>query len=69
VKPYLLNTIQAARYLNVSKAFLERDRWEGARIPFIRIGKRAVRYDLDTLKAYANSRVRKSTSDKKKRAK
>lgn len=30
----LLTTTQAANILGVSKAFLERDRWAGARIPF-----------------------------------
>ena len=40
----LLSTTQAADYLGVSKAFLERDMWAGARIPFIKIGSRAVRY-------------------------
>ena len=29
----LLNTADAAEYLTVSKAFLERDRWAGARVP------------------------------------
>jgi hypothetical protein len=42
----LLNTKQTAKLLNVSEAWLERDRWAGARIPFIKIGARAVRYDL-----------------------
>ncbi|BCT68303.1 hypothetical protein [Nitrosospira sp. NRS527] len=27
----LLNTTQAARYMGLSKAFLERDRWAGAK--------------------------------------
>lgn len=46
----LLTTAQAAKFLGISKAFLERDRWKGATIPFHRIGTRAVRYqrsDLD----------------------
>lgn len=34
----LLNTREAAQLLGVSMAFLERDRWAGARIPFIKIG-------------------------------
>lgn len=48
----LLNTPEAARVLGVSKAFLERDRWAGPRIPFVRIGSRAVRYRLADLDAY-----------------
>jgi len=58
----LLNTTQAAELLGVSKAFLERDRWAGARIPFIKIGSRAVRYSLDDLNAYLDRQRRHSTS-------
>lgn len=39
----LLPTKQA-EYLGVSEAFLERDRWAGARVQYIKIGSRAVRY-------------------------
>ena len=59
----LLTTAQAAKYLTVSKAFLERDRWAGARVPFVKIGSRAVRYRLSDLDAYLESQVRYSTSD------
>ncbi|SEL65023.1 helix-turn-helix transcriptional regulator [Nitrosovibrio tenuis] len=59
----LLNTTQAARYLGLSKAFLERDRWAGAKVPFIKIGSRAVRYRLQDLEKYIESCIRKSTSD------
>jgi len=59
----LLNTTQAAQYLTVSKAFLERDRWAGARIPFIKVGSRAVRYRQADLDTYLDSQVRRSTSD------
>ncbi|SEK98549.1 helix-turn-helix transcriptional regulator [Nitrosovibrio tenuis] len=59
----LLNTSQAARYLGLSKAFLERDRWAGAKVPFIKIGSRAVRYRLQDLERYIESCIRKSTSD------
>lgn len=59
----LLNTTQAAEYLGLSKAFLERDRWAGAQVPFIKIGSRAVRYRLHDLNTYIQSRLRKSTSD------
>ena len=46
----LVTTKEAATILGVSTAFLERDRWAGARngqgplIPFIKVGARAVRY-------------------------
>ncbi|MEW8295453.1 MAG: helix-turn-helix domain-containing protein [Candidatus Thiodiazotropha sp.] len=59
----LLNTAEAAQFLGVSKAFLERDRWAGARIPFVKIGARAVRYRADDLNTYINAQVRLSTSD------
>lgn len=59
----LLNTAEAANFLGVSKAFLERDRWAGARVPFIKVGARAVRYRLDDLNTYINTQVRRSTSD------
>jgi len=58
----LLNTKQAANYLSVSNAFLERDRWAGARIPFIKIGSRAVRYRVSDLDAYIENSIRTSTS-------
>ncbi|WP_019626960.1 AlpA family transcriptional regulator [Thioalkalivibrio sp. ALJT] len=59
----LLNTTQAAHLLGVSKAFLERDRWAGARIPFIRVGSRAVRYRLNDLNDYLDRQVRHSTAE------
>lgn len=59
----LLNTAEAANILGVSKAFLERDRWAGARIPFIKVGSRAVRYRSSDLDAYIESKIRRSTSD------
>lgn len=59
----LLNSQQAADYLGVSKAFLERDRWAGARIPFIKIGSRAVRYRTTDLEFYIEKQVRLSTSE------
>ncbi len=58
----LLTTKQAAPILGVSVAFLERDRWAGARVPFIKIGSRAVRYRYSDLLAYIESRLRQSTS-------
>ncbi len=59
----LLNTAEAAQLLGVSKAFLERDRWAGARIPFVRVGTRAVRYRRTDLDDYIACKMRRSTSD------
>ena len=63
MQTYLLNTTEAANFLGLSKAFLERDRWAGAKVPFIKISERAVRYRLQDLEKYIESRIRKSTSD------
>ncbi len=57
----LLTTTEAATYISMSKAFLERDRWAGARIPFIKMGSRAVRYRKSDLDAYIDKQVRIST--------
>lgn len=59
----LLTSTQAAKYLCVSKAFLERDRWAGARIPFIKIGSRAVRYRESDLDTFVEQQIRYSTSE------
>lgn len=59
----LLTTHEAALLLGVSKAFLERDRWAGACIPFVRLGTRAVRYRRADLDGYITTHVRRSTSD------
>lgn len=59
----LLTTTDAAEFLGVSKAFLERDRWAGARVQFIKIGSRAVRYRLSDLEEYIEQQIRHSTSE------
>ena len=41
----------AAEYMDVSAALLQRDRWRGGDIPFIRVAG-AIRYDLDQLDHY-----------------
>jgi len=58
----LYTTKEAARYLGVSASFLERDRWAGARIPFIQVGSRAVRYEITALDGYIEAQRRRSTS-------
>ena len=64
----LVTTKQAACYLAVSTAFLERDRWAGARIPFVKVGAGAVRYRLSDLEDYVASHLRVSTSDPGRKA-
>lgn len=56
MQPQLLDTKQAAALIGMSVAFLERDRWAGAHIPYIKIGARAVRYRFSDLMEYINSR-------------
>lgn len=57
----LLTTKEAAPLPGVSEAFLERDRWAGAQVPYIQIGPRAVRYRLSDLNEFIESRRRVST--------
>ncbi|MFT7294892.1 MAG: excisionase family DNA binding protein [Pseudohongiellaceae bacterium] len=58
----LLTTKEAANHLGVSAAYLERDRWAGARVPFVRLGKRAIRYRQEDLDNFVTSRIHHSTS-------
>ena len=53
----LIGQKEAADYLNLSEATLERDRWRGGAIPYVRIGPRSIRYDLALLDEY----IRKNT--------
>lgn len=55
----LLTTAQAASILGVSKAFLERDRWAGATVPFVRVGTRTVRYRQSDLDQYITDRTKR----------
>lgn len=59
----LLNTKQAADYLGVSASFLEKDRWAGSRVPFIRVGSRSIRYRFEDLQKFVESRLKHSTSE------
>ncbi|AEP31786.1 helix-turn-helix domain-containing protein [Brumicola nitratireducens] len=59
----LLTTKETANILSVSEAFLERDRWAGARIPFIKVGTRAIRYRMQDIERYLNENLCWSTSE------
>lgn len=59
----LYTTKQAANYLGVSPSFLEKDRWAGSRVPYIKIGTRTVRYRLKDLDAFIATRTLFSTSE------
>lgn len=57
---HLLTTKEAAAYLGMSPAFLERDRWAGAKIPYVVIGTRTIRYRQRDLARYVASRSRRA---------
>ena len=59
----LLSTKEAAQYLGVSEAFLERDRWAGAKVPFIKIGGRAIRYRPEDLEAFVLAGRKRPTTN------
>lgn len=59
----LLSTKETAEILCVSEAFLERDRWAGARIPFIKVGARAIRYRMQDIEKYIEENLCYSTSE------
>ena len=60
----LIGQKEAADYLDLSEATLERDRWRGGDIPYIRIGSRAIRYDLAQLNEYIDRNTVKNISEK-----
>lgn len=51
--PTLLTQTEVADYLRISHKTLERDRWLGQGLPFLKIG-RAVRYRSTDLVAYVS---------------
>ena len=59
----LVGQKEAAEYLNLSEATMERDRWRKGDIPYIRIGPRAIRYDLEQLDDYIDRNTVKNVSE------
>ena len=59
----LVKQDKAAEYLGLSEATLERDRWRGGDIPYIRIGPRAIRYDLEQLDDYIDRNTVKNEAE------
>jgi excisionase family DNA binding protein len=57
LKKNLVKQKEAAERLGLSEATLERDRWRGGEIPYIRVGPRAIRYDLNQLDDYLESKT------------
>lgn len=64
----LYTTTEAAEILNVSKAYLERDRWQGASIPFVKIGTRTVRYRQSDLQQYVRNSIEKTVQRQRRLA-
>lgn len=59
----LADTAQLAAFLNCSEALLERKRWDGSSIPFLKLG-RAVRYRKADVLAYLTDKSRTSTTER-----
>lgn len=53
----LLRDPQAADFLNVSIAWLQRQRWLGTGPCYIKVGARAVRYRKDDLDAWVSANL------------
>jgi len=60
---HLLTARQVARLLGVSASFLERDRWEGTRIPFIKVDEGAVRYALRVIADFLRAQTRRFAAE------
>ena len=60
----LIKQNEAASYLGLSEATLERDRWRGGDIPYIKVGPRAIRYDLEQLNKYIEHNTVRNISEK-----
>jgi hypothetical protein len=53
----LVGQKEAGEYLDLSEATLERDRWRGGDIPYVKVGPRAIRYDLTLLDEYIDRKT------------
>ena len=62
----ILRTPQAARFLGLSPSTLEKMRLTGDGPPFVRLGARALGYDVDELRSWLRNRRCESTSDQLK---
>lgn len=59
VVPVLWTQRETADYLGKSESWLERDRWAGPTIPYVKLG-RSVRYRAADVVAYAEANVREA---------
>jgi predicted DNA-binding transcriptional regulator AlpA len=60
----LLTEAEAAQAIGFSSRFLQERRFKGGGPPFVKVSARAVRYRPSDLEAWAEARVRTSTSDR-----
>jgi excisionase family DNA binding protein len=60
----LLDEYEVAAWLSISVRTLRNWRVQGGQIPFIRVGKKTVRYRSIDVEAWLASRVRTSTTEK-----
>lgn len=59
----LLDEVQAAQFLGVSPRCLQGWRQRGSNLRFVKISSRCIRYRRKDLIAFAEARLRSSTSD------
>jgi excisionase family DNA binding protein len=59
----LLDSKQAAEYLNVAVKTLQNLRWKGGGPRFIKLGERLVRYRKSDLDQFVETNLRQSTSE------
>ena len=59
----LITTKEAADFLGVSAAFLQRDRTDETEIPYVKVGSRAIRYKLSDLNSYIDDRRYQGSED------
>ncbi len=59
----ILRTPEAARYVGLSASTLEKKRLDGTGPPFVRLGGRAVGYDIAELDKWIDRQRRTSTSN------
>jgi excisionase family DNA binding protein len=59
----LMTSSEAAEYLQVSRSWLAKTRMRGDGPPFIKLGRRSVRYSQAALQQWMKSRQRLSTSE------
>jgi predicted site-specific integrase-resolvase len=61
--PILLNEADAAKALGLTPRTLQEWRRRGSNLPYVRVSSRCIRYRWVDLQAFAEERIRTSTSD------